>query len=344
MSSFRDEIFQLCKKLNSMEQFSSLRQTMHELRFLSSENELYDPKRDICFNGILLRAEFYGILLAYEKKLISIPSTSLKNTDLSEKEKKDLVLGHSYISKFISLCLEEIKEKNCFLGNILSPYSFLFPIENVSETEIDVSLFHDAVDSFKSTSVYRSIIETNALQAFTLASEEMIRNLFGSLYKEIIQAPTDCVPKDIILLKDREKSWRPNQQVNAIDALQLISFKLLALREMLSHAASLLYDSILGSKLLVIDENKLINIEKNSDNTIYSYRTILLQGSVLSPYNDMLNRVFLFHFEKGPFRMHEFGRASSMTTKFANENGDTTKLTYCTLDEELNPISNLTKR
>lgn len=342
MKSFRSEVFNLCKVLSAMEQFEDIRKTMISLRFSSSET-IIDPKIDVCTNGIHLRAEFYGLLLAFQNKLSSFPNVDTEKIALSDTEYRNITNGHYYLSRFIELCLADIKHQNSAIGKMLSPYSFFKPIDNIPPIDIDSSIFENAVNAFKNSSVYRSLTSSNALMAFNKIPEDTIRNLFGVLYRDIIQTSMDVVPSEILSLKLREQGFKPNQIINPIDAFQLISFKLLALREMISTALSLLYDAILGTDLVVIDENNLINVEKNCSNAIYSYKTILIQGGLLCPFNDILNTVFLLDIDNGKSRIHDFGRAYSATFSFANGNGDTTKLSYCVLDEELNPISNLTK-
>ncbi len=343
MKSFRSEVFNLCKTLSAMEQFDDLRKTLNSLR-LSTSNAVIDPKIDVCTNGIHLRAEFYGLLLAFQNKLSSFPNIETDRITLSDNEYRAIAKGHYYISQFIELCLEDIKKQNITIGKVLSPYSFFNQIDDIPSFSIDSSVFKHAVNEFKNSSIYRSLTCSNVLLAFNNIPEETVRNLFGVLYRDIIRAPLDTVSNEILSLKIREQGFKYNQQINPVDALQLISFKLIALREMLSIASSLLYDAILGSDLVIIDENNLINIEKDSSNTIYSYKTVLIQGGLLSPFNDILNRTLLLSVDTEKVKIHEFGRVHSSTFSFATENGDTTKLSFCVLDEELNPISNLTKR
>lgn len=342
MKSFRSEVFSLCKDLSAMKQFEDIRKTMISLQFSSSETNI-DPKTDVCLNGIRIRAEFYGVLLAFQNKLSSFPNIEDDKIVLSDDEYRSIAKGHYYILRFIELCLEDIKKQNSIIAKLLSPYSFLKPIDEIPSFSIDSSIFEHAINAFKNSSVYRSLIGSSALMAFSKIPEKAIRSLFGVLYRDIIQAPFDTVPSDILSLKLREQGFKPNQQINPVDALQLFSFKLLALREMISTAVCLIYDAILGNDLLVIDENSLIDIEKSSSNAIYTYKTVLIQGALLRPFNDILNTVFLLNIDNGKVKIHDFGRANSSTIRFANENGDTTKLSYCVLDEELNPIFNLTK-
>ena len=127
MKRFRSEIFDLCKILSSMNQFNDLRNTLASLRFTKSDSVL-DPKKDVCNNGILLRAEFYGLLLAYQNKLTSFPEVTAERIALTEKEFTDISYGYCYISRFIELCLEDISEQNHKIGEMLSPYSFFNPL------------------------------------------------------------------------------------------------------------------------------------------------------------------------------------------------------------------------
>lgn len=341
MKRFRSEIFDLCKILQSRDEFSSLRNTMASLRFASSEGVI-DLKSNVCANGINLRAEFYGLLIAFQHGLSSFPNVEAEKIALTEKEFNSIAYGHSYISRFLEMCLSDVICQNETIGQLLSPYSFFLPVSNIPDFDIDASIFDKAVNSFKKSAVYCSLINSNALTALKQVSEEALRNLFGLMYKDILYKPVDSVSNEILSLKVREQSFKPNQQISPVDALQLISFKLLALREMLSAAASLIYDAILGSDLVVIDENSLINIEKSSSNVAYSYKTVLIQGGILCPFNDVLNIVFLLHIDNEKTKIHDFGRAKSYTFSFANENGDTTKLSFYVLDEDLNPIANLT--
>ena len=341
MSGFRNEVFTLCKTLQSMDHFDNLRQTMTSLR-LSPAGSMIAPKTEICANGIHLCAEFYGILLAFQYKLSSFPNTEHDKMILNNDEYNSIAYGQCYISRFIEMCLSELTSRNPIIGKMLSPYSFLKPIDEIPDFEIDSSIFHNAVKSFQDSTVYHALTDTNVLTAFSRIPEDAIRTLFGVLYRDIIQAPMDTVSDEIFSLKAREQGFKPNQKINPVDALQLISFKLLALREMLSAAASLIYDAMLGSELVVIDENSLIDIEKNVSNVVYSFKTILVQGGIHCPFNDILNIVFLLHVDNGKAKIHDFGRAKSSTFSFANENGDTTKLSFCVLDADLNPISNLT--
>ena len=138
MKTFRDEIFNLCKVLSSMNQFDDLRNTLASLRFTTSDSVL-DPKKDICNNGIHLRAEFYGLLLAYQNRLTSFPDIPAERITLTEKEFNDLSFGHSYISRFIQLCLEEISNQNSTIGQVLSPYSFFKPIADIPAFDIQSS-------------------------------------------------------------------------------------------------------------------------------------------------------------------------------------------------------------
>lgn len=344
MKTFREAVFELCNKLKGIDDFAAVRDTMTSLCFAQSNApKAFDLKRDVAYNGVRLNAEFFGILLAFEKQLTSFEGADKSKISLSQEEYQALVFGNYCLMNFVEMCLSEISETNPIVAEPIHPYSFFLPIDlpKFSYT-FDFSIFEEAVSSFKNTTVYKALTGSNVLQAFASIPADQLWQLFLLLDRDIIKSPMDKVSDDIIALKIRERSFRPNSHINLVDGFTLISFKLLALREMLSNAVRLMYNAILGVNLSVIDENNLINIEKDSSNTIYSYKTILIQGSLINPFEDIIKSIILLTIEHGNIKIHEFGSIRSATINFASTEGDTSKLSYCKIDDELNPIFGLT--
>ena len=186
-------------------------------------------------------------------------------------------------------------------------------------------------------------MQSNVLQMFASVPEQNIFTLMGTMDRDIIKIPMDNVPNEIFALKMRELESRHTHKIEKIDAISILSFKLLALREMLKNACHLLYSAILGLDLLVFDENSLINIEKNASNTIYKYKTILVQGIPISPYKEVVGDIILFTLNADRLRAHEFGFVRSITSNFSNNEGETSKISFCIVDDDLNPIFTLTQ-
>lgn len=341
MKNFRTETFNLCKILSKRDDFENLRATLRNL-LTKKDGEIKDEvKMDIASNGIKLNCEFFGILLAFSKQLSAFPVKQQNN--LSGEEQKEILFGHYIISRFIMLCLSDIESKNKSVAKLLNPYTFFdFNIDFEEEYSFDLSILNDAVYSFKHTKIYLDIIKSNILNLLNDVPQETLYNLFGIMERDIIKIPLNKVSDDVFALKMRELTSKQTKQINKIDALSIISFKLIALREMLKIACHLIYSSILNCPLNVVNDENLIKIDKDESNVIYSYKTILIQGAFLNYAKELVGDIVLLDIDLGYSKIHEFGLVRSMTFSFGNDFGETTKLSYCKLDEDLNPISNLT--
>lgn len=345
MTNLRNSVFEVCKKLKSSTEFDNLRSIMNSL-FIMRGNEMHSPeidaKRDIAHNGMKLNCEFNGILLAFERGLSVF---ELKGpVDLSEDEYYQLSMGNFIIINFIKRCLNEISSINPVVGKVLNPYAFFMPIKaNSFDFNYDLTVLDSVVAAFKESKIYREIIESNVLQMFASISEQNIFTLMGTMESEIIKIPMENVPNEILALKLRELESRHTHKIEKLDAISIISFKLLALREMLKNACHLLYSAILGLDLLVFDESCLIDIEKNASNTIYQYKTILIQGIPTSPYKEIVGDIILFTVNADKLKIHEFGFVRSITMNFGINEGQTSKISFCVVDGDLNPIFSLTR-
>lgn len=345
MKKFRGEIFDLCKilKSNTCKEFELLRHTMSSLQLSNNNASEINLKHDIFSNGVRLNSDFYGILVAFEKRLTVFDTTKSIKTELNKDEFESIAFGNSLVNVFFNMCLTEIYDINPAFAKAMHPYSFLIPLEAPAPSfEYDMSAFQVAVDSFKHSSVYESVFKSNALQVLSGNSEKTAKELIQILYRDIIMVPMEKVSDDIAALLMRSKGMKNMSLMSATDAMSLISFKLLALREMLSNAARLIYCAILGIDLTIIDESSLINIEKNSSNLVYSYKTILIQGIVIKPLEDLIKSMLLLTIDYQQTKIHEFGTIKSYTVNFNQTEGGTTKISYCLVDDDLNPIFNLT--
>lgn len=342
MARFRSAVFEACKLLDNDDRFSTIRDTMYSLRFCKDTE--YDPKRDIACNGLRINEEFYGILLAFEKGFTSIPNPKISENRLSTDEKKTLYFGNSFLTAFVDECLNEITEIAPDVAKAIHPYGFLTPIDQYQcEEKVDIAVLQPAITAFKETSIYKYLMESNVLLYFKPIPKDTVFQLMMVLERDIINNPRGSTIDDILALKVREKGYKPNMHVPTVDALHIISFKLLALKQMLANALKLLFGSIVGEKLIVINEDNLINIEKDTSDVIYTYKTVLLQGCLFTPFSEIIKSIVLLHIKNEKVNLHEFGLVRSVTENFISVDGETTKLTFCIVDEDLNPLYSLTE-
>lgn len=342
MAIFRTAVFDACKLLSKDNSYNSIRSTIHSLRVCEGSD--FNAKQDIACNGLRINAEFYGILLAFEKGLLSVPSTQLSKAELTDGEKNDLYYGNELLSSFADECLREIAIQAPNVAKAIHPYGLFAPISPYScEEKVDITTLQPAVSAFKEISVYKTLLGSNALSYLNTIPQDQLIQLILVLDRDIIKNPGGSTANDILALKIREKDYKPNTPIPAVDALQIISFKLLALKEMLANAVKLFFGGILGEDLIVIKEDNLINIEQNTSDVIYTYKTVLLQGYLFTPFSELLKSIVLLHIKNSKADIHEFGSVRSATISFACDDGETTKLTLCKVDDDLNPLFNLTK-
>lgn len=345
MANLRKEVFEVCKLLKCDKRFDPLRKTMFNLMtFKGNDDKSINIKNDIANSGKRLNSEFFGILLAFEKQLTVFNNVDPMQAKLSEEEYYYLSFGNYILNSFVNACIDEISKINSSIAAVLNPYAFYVKIAtNNTQYNFDLSIFNNAINAFKNINVYKDLLHSNFLQVLNNAPQGAIFQLVQVLEKNIMGIPVDNVPNDIFALKMREMNFKRQTKINKEDAIALISFKILALREIIMNAVSLIYSAMLGLNITVINEDNLIDIEKNGSNVIYKYKTVLIQDVLMNPYKDILKDIVLLDINKGNIKIHEFGSVRSATLSFNQIEGHTTKISFCEIDDELNPIFNLTK-
>lgn len=101
--------------------------------------------------------------------------------------------------------------------------------------------------------------------------------------------------------------------------------------------------SISWEKLIVLNDNNIINIENAQSNSIYEVMTVLVDGILIRWSTELPGDVVLIDCNPSDnHHIHEFGIIRSATISFNSETGQTTKLSFVTIDENMNILHNLT--
>lgn len=334
--AFRNAVFELCKILQRdiiKDEISSLMINLNCYK----EGQAEPNRSNYGYLGKSLRNQFHGFLFIDEKRY-SI--AELKETiSLSVNEKTLLHQGHMVLTDFIDNCLEDIKKEAPHIAKVIDPYSRYIPIQKISvNSRVKTDVFEQCVSEFKNTAIYKKLIESSMWQIIKSMPEGQIERLVGVLDKEIIHTSLDNVPDEI-----RNFSFRRMQSsLNTQDLLMRDACIILSLREMLANACQLLYCALVGGDLIVLDNNNLISIDNEASNAVYSYMTVLVQGIIMNMHSDLVGDILLINCEiASKHKIHEFGRIHQATISFNQDEGETTKLTFCLVDDTLNPISNL---
>ena len=92
----------------------------------------------------------------------------------------------------------------------------------------------------------------------------------------------------------------------------------------------------------MIDDDKLVNIVNKSSNILYKFMDVVIDGCVISKFNNDVGQIILFNFERESIKIKEFGQVRSVSMNFSNDYGVSSEIIICIIDEELNPIFNFT--
>ena len=334
--SFRNEVFALCKKAQKNMAAKEISNTIMALKItkgnISSGEIPRNPHGDFAQLAEHSNNQFHGYLFVDDNAdKIQLPAfLSIKR--LSNEERMAIEKGHKTLTRFVELCLNDMREKSPIIADAISPY-YLY--KGVSLNNDTISLFEDSeyddlVKSFKSGNIDRfsQIINKNNLQA-----------LMAVIEKEFSTGYNEDIPSDLSALSMRLL----NKQLNAPDILYAYAIMIYALKESLRMACQLLFGAICGGDLVVLNNDNLINIENRTSSQICNFYKVFVQGALFSVVGNLVGDVLLMDCDDSTNNhIHEFGMVTSTTIQFGGEFGETSKISFVIVDNELIPISNIT--
>lgn len=335
---FRNSVFGVCKELQKTSLKNDICSLITKLNCYREGQEELD-RSTFGYYARKLKNQFYGYLFVDENKDNIF---HLRDYVLLNKEERLLLRqGHKVLTDFIDYCLEDIKQLAPNVAKNINPYSRYSPIQQVPvDSKIDKYLLKQCASEFKNTKLYKQLLNSPMWKYIKKMTHENLEQLIGILDRDVLRSSLDIVPKDI-----EEFAYRMIGNSKSLeDILMLDSCIMLSLREMLSNACQLMYLALVGGDLVVLNNDNLISIDEQKWNSVYSYMTVLVQGIIINGNTELVGDIVLIDCEMGNGdRIHEFGRIQRETISYNCKYGDTTKLTFCLVDEVLNPISNLVK-
>lgn len=342
-SSFRSEMFNLCKLLSEEHQTSSLKKLIREMNLSREDSEgiVTPPKYgDI---GQLARKycnEFHSYLFLddYLDNLQLPPIFHVNH--LKPDDRKLIELGHGTIMQFINLCVADMPRN---ISAVLNPYSTFKEISMIASCNSFVAeeKMSKAALSFKNTSTYQLFMSSNIMPFFQQCDTESLNTLFQALDQSIGKSFTGECPADLQAFSQRLTM----KTYTAEDTLLAYAILAFALKKSLSIASRMLFQSICGFDLLVFDNENIINLEKRCSNTICDYSRVLVQGYPLNCSSDGIGDIILIDCSlPEALSIHEFGYVVSISISFSQEAGNTSKFSFVKIDDDLNPLGNLSNQ
>ncbi len=340
MKSFRSEVFELCKLLKRVPDVEPIKLLIMNLN-VHTDDESMGDRSSFGYVSRHSHNQFFGYLFTDENVSLYNKDQLFKDISaLQTSERCLLERGQATIDLFINEALCDLGKTYPNLVKVLNPYSQFKPIKQITAdaflTKEEIS---KCVLAFKNTAPYRNLINSRISGILKTISEKQLFQLWQLMYQDIIQKPYDTVSSDIM---EMALKYTNNQNLQE-NLLFKSACLILALREMLNVVAQLMFTAMVGEDLIVLDNDNIISIEKNESNLVNKYMIVLVQDLPIRCGIDTVGSIVLIDCEPlDNYHIHEFGFVKAETFSMNEDTGMTNKLSFSIIDEDLNPIFNLT--
>ena len=304
----------------------------------SEEKRLFD--NGCVYFAKQANSEFHGFIFTDDNiEKIELPRF-FKKEHLPSELRLSVERGHKTLTRFIELCLSEIALKSNITADLMNPYSLY---KEVAVSENAGTLLSDeeltpAVSAFKKGKTYKALMNTNFTKVFEEFDVDAGKLFFSKLEKEITQSFGEEVSYDLL-----DFSIKLHSKLDSVpDVMFAYSILMLALKTSLKISCRLLYRAIYGLDLFVLNNDNVINIEKNISTVVSDFYKIFAQGINIDASRSEMGSILLIDCDM-PYgvHLHEFGILVAQTSKWASEFGETAKYSIVTVNEELIPIHHL---
>ncbi len=345
-SDFRTAVFHLCKKCANNPKALEIRKLLHEISSSNGVSESNSQTMSKPLHGDLAyisshnRIQFLGYLLTDESVESINNSPFFHVTPLNENERSLIETAHLSIDFFIRSCIEEIKLKYPTASILINPYiNYKEPkISTASSSFLLDKDIEECVEAFKSSQVYKKIIENDTLCILQQAPGDTLKALNTLLDKQLM-GDYSTIGNETKQMIDLIASGH----VSMKELLIVYTVYCYALQKSLGNAVQMLFEAIIGEELIVLDNDSIINVYNERSDVVYERYTVLSQDVFDKHGFSSVGSVILLNCDISEGRhIKEFGKVFSETLSFNQEFGPTTKVSFVTVDKDLNPIHSLT--
>ena len=199
--------------------------------------------------------------------------------------------------------------------------------------------FKECADAFKRGKVYSRLFENEALRVLENVDDNIIRQLCAiqrRQFTEDFKATTKETEEYIQKITSRN-------EFNMPDLLLTYSTYCYALRQSLTIASQMLFEAILGHDMLVMNNDNIIDIADHKVDSVYQKYTVLIQDAIIGFSGGEVGSIVLLSCTPTDNNQIKcFGVVFALTVSLIGEFGQSSKITFVTVDEELNEIHHLT--
>lgn len=342
-NTFLKEIFNLCKKIQKnklTERFKT--STNFPSPSSNGLNEIYHSRCNYIQFAKNINKQFYGYLLI-DENIDSFKISEFDKIDhLKEDERLLFEQGHKTLVNLIELCVEDIRKKSNVFAEAINPYFISKEINLRKDVQplLDESDYSDIVNAFKSGKVYHALYNSDFELLFDQFSLSNMKAVMKSITDEMILCYNNDIPKNISNLSLRLESKRVIPQ----DVLFMYSLLLYSLQESLHIACQLLFEAMSGGDLIVLDNNKIFDIDPTTGVQVCKHYKLSIQDALFAiMYNPVGKMVLIDCDVDDQTHLHEFGMIIQTSTQLFGEYGETSKISLIAIDDEANPIRYITE-
>ena len=338
---FRSTVFNLCKECKKHPSAQEIRELIHNISVVVTEKEEdipgSPPHGDFAYISSHHNVQFLGYLITDESIDEINKQAPFHVTSLDENERFIIEMAHKTLYAFIDKCISEIKAKHPKAYMLINPYfQYREPVYKTDASSIfDTDAFEECAKAFRKSKVYRKLIENDTLYVLDSVSKEYLQLLSTLINKEFKQdySTVSKETEEMLMKFDKTSPTMP-------DILMLYCIYCHALQRSLFNAIQLLFEAILGKEFVVLNNDNIINIDQKGKDSVYEKYEVLCQGGFwgIGTLSNIGSIVLLDCDLSDNYHLKRFGMVYSETFSFAGEFGESTKLSFATVDEELNPI------
>jgi hypothetical protein len=346
--SFRTAVFNLCKKCITDSHSLEIRETIQsisksDIDVEGNQQRIQEPSHgDLAYISSHKRIQFLGYLLT-DESVDSINKTPpFHATHLSSNERQLIEMAHLTVSFFIDSCLEMIKQKYPKSSLLLDPYAnYVKPLKKTdAKSFLKKEDIIDCVKAFEASELYKMVAENDALVILEKVSEESIRKLGAVIDRQLQEGYSDPNGEMVDLLNNVS-----SPSISGSDILMVHTLYCYALQKSLENASQMIFEAILGIRFVVLNNDNIISIDSEEHSNFYYKHTVLCQDVEWGLSGSIVGSIILFDCVfSDATHVREFGKVVSETISYSREFGESMKISFVTVDDDINPIHSLTNR
>jgi len=332
--SLKSDTFILCKKIWELKIREPIKKLIRELNISSGTS--IGGERDRSNFGYIARqqiAQFLGYIIVDEKRaeIEKSPYTRVVPI-LSEKEIELLRKAHFILEYLDGRCTSIVTAVIPNSGKALDPYSqFSYSKRDFNIAEIvDQNIFTLLISAFHSSDIVQNILSISPELSKKIPASEYFGAAF-SFIKRLERCGVHDTPEDF-----KEIKYTITRD-SAEYLVQKLLFSVMCLRKILTNINQLLHQAFLSDKLIVFNEDNIVDIVKYNHHHAGEGITLLIQP-LGNEFLVDLGDIVLVKCGTDPHKLDKLCMVEGISTSFNNEFGTTQVYKLRVIDDNLNPF------